>query len=151
MKKLQTLILFSLLVSCSQKIENENTQQVPDTLILNSEKHLLSVDTLGKKTDSITKDKVIKIVTEIKYLNKEVEKFKTEKLTLENKLKVVSEKIIYRIDTVFIETQKNFWGKKKTVTTVNSDSSIFEKLDSSELSSEKIDTLNINQKTLNQL
>jgi hypothetical protein len=51
MKKLQTLILFSLLVSCSQKIENENTQQVPDTLILNSEKHLLSVDTLGKKTD----------------------------------------------------------------------------------------------------
>jgi hypothetical protein len=87
-------------------------------------------------------------VTEIKYLNKEVEKFKTEKLTLENKLKVVSEKIIYRIDTVFIETQKNFWGKKKTVTTVNSDSSIFEKLDSSELSSEKIDTLNINQKTL---
>jgi hypothetical protein len=148
MKKLQTLILFSLLVSCSQKIENENTQQVPDTLILNSEKHLLSVDTLGKKTDSITKDKVIKIVTEIKYLNKEVEKFKTEKLTLENKLKVVSEKIIYRIDTVFIETQKNFWGKKKTVTTVNSDSSIFEKLDSSELSSEKIDTLNINQKTL---
>jgi hypothetical protein len=148
MKKLQTLILFSLLVSCSQKIENENTQQVPDTLILNSEKHLLTVDTLGKKTDSITKDKVIKIVTEIKYLNKEVEKFKTEKLTLENKLKVVSEKIIYRIDTVFIETQKNFWGKKKTVTTVNSDSSIFEKLDSSELSSEKIDTLNINQKTL---
>jgi hypothetical protein len=148
MKKLQTLILFSLLASCSQKIENENTQQVLDTLILNSEKHLLTVDTLGKKTDSITKDKVIKIVTEIKYLNKEVEKFKTEKLTLENKLKVVSEKIIYRIDTVFIETQKNFWGKKKTVTTVNSDSSIFEKLDSSELSSEKIDTLNINQKTL---
>ena len=148
MKKLQTLILFSLLASCSQKIENENTQQVPDTLILNSEKHLLTVDTLGKKTDSITKDKVTKIVTEIKYLNKEVEKFKTEKLTLENKLKVVSEKIIYRIDTVFIETQKNFWGKKKTVTTVNSDSSIFEKLDSSELSSEKIDTLNINQKTL---
>jgi hypothetical protein len=148
MKKLQTLILFSLLASCSQKIENENTQQVLDTLILNSEKHLLTVDTLGKKTDSITKDKVTKIVTEIKYLNKEVEKFKTEKLTLENKLKVVSEKIIYRIDTVFIETQKNFWGKKKTVTTVNSDSSIFEKLDSSELSSEKIDTLNINQKTL---
>ncbi|MEN9302231.1 MAG: hypothetical protein RL264_660 [Bacteroidota bacterium] len=148
MKKLQTLILFSLLLSCSQKIENESTQQVPDTLILNSEKHLLTVDTLGKKADSITKDKVIKIVTEIKYLNKEVEKFKTEKLTLENKLKVVSEKIIYRIDTVFIETQKNFWGKKKTVTTVNSDSSILEKLDSSELSSEKIDTLNINQKNL---
>ena len=148
MKKLQTLILFSLLVSCSQKIENENTQQVIDTLILNSEKNLLTVDTLGKKTDSITKDKVIKIVTEIKYLNKEVEKFKTEKFTLEKQLKVVNEKVIYRIDTVFIETQKNFWGKKKSVTSVNSDSSVFEILDSTEVSSEKIDTLNISQKTL---
>jgi hypothetical protein len=146
MKKLQTLLLLSFLVSCSQNIENENSeQQVVDTLLLNSEKNLLTVDTLDKKTDSITKDKVVKIVTEIKYLNKEVEKFKTEKLTLENKLKVVSEKVIYRIDTVFIETQKNFWGKKKTVTSVNSDSSVSEKLDSTEISSEKIDTLNHNQ------
>jgi hypothetical protein len=147
MKKFQALLLLSFLVSCSQNIENKNSeQQVVDTLLLNSEKNLLAVDTLGKKTDSITKDKVLKIVTEIKYLNKEVEKFRTEKLTLENKLKVVSEKVIYRIDTVFIETQKNFWGKKKTVTTVNSDSSIVENLDSSKLSVEKIDTLNNNQR-----
>jgi len=146
MKKFQALLLLSFLVSCSQNIENKNSeQQVVDTLLLNSEKNLLTVDSLDKRTDSITKDKVFKIVTEIKYLNKEVEKFRTEKLTLENKLKVVSEKVIYRIDTVFIETQKNFWGKKKTVTTVNSDSSIVENLDSSKVSVEKIDTLNNNQ------
>jgi hypothetical protein len=146
MKKFQTLLILSFLVSCSQNIENKNLeQQVVDTLLLNSEKNLMAVDTLYKKTDSITKDKVVKIVTEIKYLNREVEKFKTEKLTLENKLMVVSEKVIYRIDTVFIETQKNFWGKKKTVTSVNSDSSVLEKLDSTEVSSEKIDTLNHNQ------
>ena len=146
MKKFQALLLLSFLVSCSQNIENKNSeQQVVDTLLLNSEKNLLTVDSLDKRTDSITKDKVFKIVTEIKYLNKEVEKFRTEKLTLENKLKVVSEKVIYRIDTVFIETQKNFWGKKKTVTTINSDSSIVENLDSSKVSVEKIDTLNNNQ------
>jgi hypothetical protein len=146
MKKLQILLLLSILVSCSQNNQNENLeQQVVDTLLLNSEKNLMVVDTLDKKTDSITKEKVVKIVTEIKYLNREVEKFKTEKLTLENKLKVVSEKVIYRIDTVFIETQKNFWGKKKTVTSVNSDSTVLEKLDSTEVSSEKIDTLNHNQ------
>jgi hypothetical protein len=146
MKKFQALLLLSFLISCSQNIENKNSeQQVVDTLLLNSEKNLLTVDSLDKKTDSITKDKVLKIVTEIKYLNKEVEKFRTEKLTLENKLKVVSEKVIYRIDTVFIETQKNFWGKKKTVTTINSDSSIVENLDSSRVSVEKIDTLNNNQ------
>ncbi len=147
MKKFQALLLLSFLISCSQNIENKNSeQQVVDTLLLNSEKNLLTVDSLDKKTDSITKDKVLKIVTEIKYLNKEVEKFRTEKLTLENKLKVVSEKVIYRIDTVFIETQKNFWGKKKTVTTINSDSSIVENLDSSKVSVEKIDTLNNNQR-----
>jgi hypothetical protein len=85
MKKFQALLLLSFLVSCSQNIENKNSeQQVVDTLLLNSEKNLLAVDTLGKKTDSITKDKVLKIVTEIKYLNKEVDKFRTEKLTLEN-------------------------------------------------------------------
>jgi len=146
MKKFQALLLLSFLFSCSQNIENKNSeQQVVDTLLLNSEKNLLTVDSLDKRTDSITKDKVFKIVTEIKYLNKEVEKFRTEKLTLENKLKVVSEKVIYRIDTVFIETQKNFWGKKKTVTTINSDSSIVENLDSSKVSVEKIDTLNNNQ------
>jgi hypothetical protein len=113
---------------------------------MKSHEDIQFADTIQKKSDSITKDKVLKIVTEIKYLNKEVEKFRTEKLTLENKLKVVSEKVIYRIDTVFIETQKNFWGKKKTVTTVNSDSSIVENLDSSKISVEKIDTLNNNQR-----
>jgi|694.fasta_scaffold20973_11 hypothetical protein len=148
MKKYVTLLLF-LFVSCNNPkndLQFENIQNESDSVLMKSHEDIQFADTIQKKSDSITKDKVLKIVTEIKYLNKEVEKFRTEKLTLENKLKVVSEKVIYRIDTVFIETQKNFWGKKKTVTTVNSDSSIVENLDSSKISVEKIDTLNNNQR-----
>ena len=31
-------------------------------------------------------------------------------------------KTVYKIDTVYIETKKNFWGKEKTNTTIKSDS-----------------------------
>ena len=140
------LLTFIFFTSCNQQLDTEvinNTST--DSLLFNSEEHLKSADTLGQKTDSMTKEKVVKIVKEIKYLTNEVEKFRTEKFTLEKQLKVINEKVIYRIDTVFIETQKNFWGKKKTTTTVNSDSSVIESLDSLQLSSEKIDTLNLYQ------
>lgn len=140
------ILLISLfLFSCSQNenlIENENTT---DTILLNSEKNLQVADTVSQKSDSLTKGKVNNIIKQIIYLSYEVEKYKTEKLTLEKQLKVVNEKVIYRVDTVFIETQKNFWGKKKTTTTVNSDSSVIESLDSLQSSSEKIDTLNLYQ------
>lgn len=140
------LFAFIFFTSCNQQVDTEViNNSLTDSLLFNSEEHLKSADTLGQKTDSITKEKVIKIVKEIRYLTNEVEKFKTEKLTLENQLKVVNEKVIYRVDTVFIETQKNFWGKKKTTTTVNSDSTIVESLDSLQSISEKIDTLNLYQ------
>lgn len=140
------LLAFIFFTSCNQQLDTEGITDTPtDTLLLNSEKNLKSADTLSQKTDSITKEKVVKIVKEIRYLNTEVEKFRTEKLTLENQLKVVTEKVIYRVDTVFIETQKNFWGKKKTTTTVNSDSTVVESLDSLQSSLEKIDTLNLYQ------
>ena len=140
------LLAFIFFTSCNQQVDTEVITDTPtDTLLLNSEKNLKSADTLSQKTDSITKEKVVKIVKEIRYLNTEVEKFRTEKLTLENQLKVVTEKVIYRVDTVFIETQKNFWGKKKTTTTVNSDSTVVESLDSLQSSLEKIDTLNLYQ------
>ena len=35
----------------------------------------------------------------------------------------------HKIDTVYIETKKNFWGKEKTNTTIKSDSLVSEKID----------------------
>lgn len=144
MKKI--ILLISLFVfSCSQKEVSVENESVADTVLLNSQKNLQIADTISQKSDSLTKGKVNNIIKQIIYLSYEVEKYKTEKLTLEKQLKVVNEKVIYRVDTVFIETQKNFWGKKKTTTTVNSDSSVIESLDSLQSISEKIDTLNLYQ------
>lgn len=138
--------VFLFFLSCSQQSENNfNSDIMSDTLLITSQKNLEKADTVYQKSDSLTVGKVNNIIKEIIYLNHEVEKFRTEKLTLEKQLMVTSEKVIYRIDTVFIETQKNFWGKTKTKTSVNSDSTIVESLDSLQTNSEKIDTLKLNQ------
>jgi hypothetical protein len=54
-----------------------------------------------------------------------------------NVLKTVStvEKIQVRVDTVYIETKKNFWGKEKTNVSLRADSTV----------TEIVDTLNQNQ------
>jgi hypothetical protein len=52
-------------------------------------------------------------------------------------LSTVKEKV--RIDTVYIEKKKNFWGKEKTNTNVKSDSLVNESIDSTTVS--KVDTL----------
>jgi hypothetical protein len=57
---------------------------------------------------------------------------------------VSTEKIIYKIDTVYIETKKNFWGKEKTKTSVKSDSSVDMSIDTSVNEALKIDTLQQN-------
>lgn len=142
MKKL--ILLSFIFLSCSY---NENSQDdlfiEEDTVLLKSQKNLSYSDTVFKKSDSITNDKVIKVIREIKFLNKEVEKFKTERILLESKMNTISQTIITRIDTVFIEVEKNFWGKKKVKTTISSDSSSIEQILDSSLISEKIDTLQL--------
>jgi hypothetical protein len=148
MKKYVTLLLF-LFVSCNNPkndLQFENIQNESDSVLMKSHEDIQFANTIQKKSDSITQVKVKKVVTQIKFFTTEIEKFKTERILLLNELKVAKENVIIKVDTVFIETKKNFWGKKKTVTTVNSDSSIVENLDSSKLSVEKIDTLNNNQR-----
>lgn len=134
------LILSLCLFSCStSKVEPEIVEV--DSVLLNSEQHLITSDSIQKKSDSTTKAQVIKVIREFKYLTNEVEKFKTERIQLMNVQNLTTEKIIYRIDTVYIETKKNFWGKEKTSTSVKSDSSTTTNVDSIITKSEKIDTL----------
>ena len=109
MKKLLIICGF-LLVSCSS---NENAvivepQPVVDSVILKSEKSLTTADVVQKMSDSTTKEQVVKIVKEIQVLYNEVEKYKTERLELLKQTQTVTEKIIVRVDTVYIETKKNF-------------------------------------------
>jgi hypothetical protein len=133
--------MFCFLVSCSSLEQNELPIEPLDSVLIHSQEHLLQSDSIQTKSDSVTKDYVVKVVKEIQFLNKEVEKFKTERFLLEKNLTLVSQKVITRVDTVFIEVEKNFWGKKKTKTTVSSDSSISELTDSSSISNQIIDTI----------
>ena len=124
----QTLaIAIMFLFSCTNQ-ESEvviEKADAVDSLIEQSNKNLDSVQIIDHKSDSVTKEQVTKIVKEISYLNTEVEKYKE----VLSKQTIATEKIVYKIDTVYIETKKNFWGKEKTNTTIKSDSVITEKID----------------------
>lgn len=118
-------ILF--LLGCGQKKVEEVYEKAceVDSLIEHSNKNLDTVEIVDHKTDSLTKVKFIEVVKEVKHLNNEVEKYKE----IATKT-VTSEKIVYKVDTIYIETKKNFWGKEKTNTTIKSDSTVSEKIDS---------------------
>ena len=131
MKKLLLLSVLFLLSCENQEREIVNEKVIEaDNVLENSQKHFDTAIVVYQQSDSAAKEKVVQIVKEISYLNVEVEKYKD---VLKNRT-VASEKIVYKIDTVYIETKKNFWGKEKTNTTIKSDS----------LVTEKVDTLNQN-------
>ena len=128
MNKLLLLLSVLFLFSCkSKKYEVVVDEKIieADNVLENSQKHFDTAIVVYQQSDSVAKEKVVQIVKEISYLNVEVEKYKD---VLKNRT-VASEKIVYKIDTVYIETKKNFWGKEKTNTTIKSDSLITEKID----------------------
>jgi len=142
MKNIILFIVF-LLISCGNKEDNKiknETVAIVDSTIINSRNHIMESDTVQKKSDSITHEKVVKVITKIKYLTKFVEKLKIEKLQLSKELKISKQNV--RIDTVFIETKKSFWGREKKTITTKSDSQDVETIDSS--STKVLDTITKN-------
>ena len=136
MKKL-LFILAILSVGCSNQEIGIEAVSTADIALQKSAESVASAHQVSVKSDIATKKQITKVVFKIKYLTNEIVKFKTERLTLINQLSTVKEKV--RIDTVYIEKKKNFWGKEKTNTTVKSDSLVNEKIDSTTVS--KVDTL----------
>jgi hypothetical protein len=110
-----TLIMLLLLAGCtSHQIKNENTYEKIDSVIHNSEISIVRSDSLNRENEKSVAQKVDQVAQKIKILKQEIEIAKT------------TTKTIYKIDTVYIETKKNFWGKEKTDVTVVSDSSVTE-------------------------
>ena len=143
---MKKFILFTVIffVSCGQKPDTEIIDDTPtDSVLINSQQHLITSDSIQKKSDSTTKEQVIKVIRDFQILTNEITKYKTERLTLMNQLQLTTEKIVYRIDTVYIETKKNFWGKEKTQTSVKSDSTVTIGYDSLINNKNIIDTLNL--------
>jgi hypothetical protein len=136
MKKL-LFVLAILSIGCSNEQVLVDTPSTADIALQKSAESVASAHRVSVKSDIATKKQITKVVFKIKYLTNEIVKFKTERLTLISQLSTVKEKV--RIDTVYIEKKKNFWGKEKTNTTVKSDSLVNEKIDSTTVS--KVDTL----------
>ena len=67
-------------------------------------------------------------IKEIHYLTKYVNVLKIEKNNLTKELKYSKENV--RIDTVFVETKKSFWGKTKTTINTKTDTSSNQAIDS---------------------
>jgi hypothetical protein len=138
-----TLLAILLILSCKNKESEVITEQPSkvDSIIEKSNNNFQTAVMVNNKSDSATTKTIYKIIKEIGYLTTEVNNYK--KINLLTKETVSTEKIIYKIDTVYIETKKNFWGKEKTKTSVKSDSSVDMSIDTSVNESLKIDTLQV--------
>jgi hypothetical protein len=138
-----TLLAILFILSCKNKESEVITEQPSkiDSIIEKSKNNFEAAALVSNKSDSATNKTIYKIIKEIGYLTTEVNNYK--KINLMSKEVVSTEKIIYKIDTVYIETKKNFWGKEKTKTSVKSDSSVDMSIDTSVNESLKIDTLQI--------
>ena len=142
MKK-SILITGLFLFSCNNLEKSVVIPVEVDSVLIKSQQNLITSDSIQKKSDSTTKEQVIKVIREFQILTNEVDKFKTERVQLMSLQNVNTEKVIYRIDTVYIEIEKNFWGKKKTTTSVKSDSSVSQNIDTSLSNEIKIDTTKV--------
>jgi ABC-type phosphate/phosphonate transport system substrate-binding protein len=105
-------ILFVL--GCSSEsavnVESKKIEEV-DSVIAHSERVVVESFVVTEKVDSVVKHDIVQFFDELQQAKEEVKSLKSiQKI----------EKV--RIDTVYIETKKNFWGKEKTKTTVVSDS-----------------------------
>jgi hypothetical protein len=138
MKKL--FILFLLFIGCSRPTNENNSVdlqiQYVDSAISQSQRLFVILDSASKETDSIISFKVKKTTDKIFSLEQQIDSYKTNTYQL-----MSTEKLVYRIDTVYIETKKNFWGKEKTSTKVKSDSSIITNEDTLLFSENITDTI----------
>lgn len=111
------LVAILLVLSCSSKQTKEvvDYNQV-DSIINSSQNTIVKNDSIHKESEKVITKTVQQVVSEIQTLKEEakIAKGKTTVLT------------ITKIDTVYIEKKKNFWGKEKTAVTVKSDSSAVE-------------------------
>lgn len=135
-------ILGLFILSCNtSEIEQHKSNQT-DSVLFKNQKNLIQSDSIQKKSDSTTQKKVIKIVKQITFLTKEVEKYKIERIFLIRELNVAKENVKVRVDTVFVEIKKNFWGKERTNIKVKTDSLVTESIDSNSVKLNSIDTTN---------
>ena len=113
------------MISCSDekksKEVSDTTDKEVDSILYKSQINIVSSDSIIKKSDKAISKKVKETLVQIADLKEEV---KETKSALEKVIR--NQKIIKVVDTIYIESKKNFWGKEKTSVKVISDSTILE-------------------------
>lgn len=141
MKKTFICAIF-LFFSCSQ---DQNIPEISqpkteiDSLIQRSNVALENSNEIQKASDSVSAVTIEKVIYKIQYLDREVEKFKTERVQLLNQL--IQTKTIVRVDTIYVETKKNFWGRERKNISIKSDSTQSIDIDSSQSEEKILDSL----------
>lgn len=108
--KVAIVILALLFIKCSSPSPEKIDTPIPvDSIILKSQSGIQQAIETNYKSDSITKEVVYKKVQEMGYLQNLLKVYE-QKL---NTVKTTEIQTIYKVDTVYIETKKNFWGKEK--------------------------------------
>lgn len=113
MKKV-LLICALVIAGCSSEKTVETTEAKiaeADSVIAHNQDIVEQAFVVNEKADSLVKQDISKVIGNIKVLNLEMQS-----------LRAIQKIEKVRIDTVYIETKRNFWGKEKTKTTVVSDS-----------------------------
>ena len=84
------------LFSCNNESTSEymESSQVVDSVLFKSQQNILQSEFIQKKSDSITKNQVNNVVKEFKILTNEITKYKMEKLTILNEIKLMNENMV---------------------------------------------------------
>lgn len=102
--RLLLFILMIMIVGCSsEKVEKPDAITKADLILKQSEIGIMNAEVVSQKSDSATRVYVVQQINKISALSK------VKTLVKETFI----EKLIYKTDTLFIETKKNFWGKSK--------------------------------------
>lgn len=138
-----TILILFFLLGCSTYQEKDYTDAdeqmlIVDSAIIESQKNLIFLDSTSRSTDSLISQRVYLAMENMSNMKQQIDSFKNDKIKINS-----VEKFVYRIDTVYIETKKNFWGREKTSKRIKSDSTTFITTDSSSEFIELTDTLKI--------
>jgi hypothetical protein len=140
MRKISFFVICIFLASCQEEEVSVETP-VADSIILKSQDNLIVSEKQNAMADSAVAKKTQKIIEKIGFLTREVYNYKLEREKMLEEIKTTTSKVVYKIDTVYIETKKNFWGKTKTSTSVKSDSLVSESVEEETSKSLKVDSM----------
>ena len=115
--RILSLLLLTIIGCSSPQIKNEDSYEKIDSIIHNSEINIIRSDSVNRESEKSVAKKVDQTVNKIEGLKEEVSVLKQE-----IEVSRMAVKTVYKVDTIYIETKKNFWGKSKTNTTIISDS-----------------------------